>query len=402
VSPQKVTNAAIAILSLLAAVLAAFLLWNSLSGAQIPGCGGGSGCDSVLSSRFSRIGPIPVSALALPVFLTMGILAPRDRPRLLPALAILAAGAAIWFISIQAFILHRFCAYCTVTHALALAASILIFWQWSRSQIRTSPLPAVLAVVLLVAIIAAQLLIQPTLYTITPATQPSTEPTLDTVAPATEPSTQPSPTVVSPATQPSTQRSPSLQVNRMTINPDDWPILGSRDAKHRVILLFDYTCPHCRREYLLLQQARQRYGNQIAFIAIPVPLEPACNPAIPRVIPENINSCTYTRYALAVFLADPSRFEEFHNRVMEGEKPLTLEQTRQIAESLVTPRAFAAALANPAIEKHIKDSVQIYREARAGQIPKLILPTVIIHGEIYPAQRMFDVLEHYLDVKPLR
>src|SRR5262245_44431071 len=108
--PKKVTNTAVGILSLLAAVLAAFLLWTSLSGDSIPGCGSGSGCDSVLSSRFSRVGSVPVSALALPIFVMMSILALRDRPRLLPALAILAAGAAIWFISIQTFVLHRFCA----------------------------------------------------------------------------------------------------------------------------------------------------------------------------------------------------------------------------------------------------------------------------------------------------
>src|SRR5262245_52081830 len=121
-SPRKVTNTAVALLSFLAAVLAAFLLWTSLGGDQIPGCGGGSGCDSVLSSRFSRVGPFPVSALALPIFVMMSILAWRGRSEFLPALAIVAAGAAFWFISIQAFVLHRFCAYCTGTHALALAA----------------------------------------------------------------------------------------------------------------------------------------------------------------------------------------------------------------------------------------------------------------------------------------
>ena len=385
VSNANAKSAAIATLSLLAAALAGFLLFKSLSGAQIPGCGGGSGCDSILTSRFSRVGPIPVSAPALPIFLMLAFFAiaasgtnpPHRRLyfQLLLALAIIAAGAAIWFISVQAFILHQFCTYCTITHALALAASILVFWQWSKSQIKTSPLFPALAAALVLSMIAIQLLVQPKLYTITQATEPSAPPTANQL---------------------------SLYNNRITINPDDWPILGSRRAQHVVILLFDYTCPHCRREYPFLQQARQRYGIQIAFIAIPVPLEPACNPAIPRIIPEHINSCTYTRYALAVFLADPSRFEEYHNRIMEGEKPPSLEQTRQIAEQLVTPRSFAAALADASIERHIQQSVQIYRDAGASQIPKLILPTAIIHGEIYPLQHMFDVLESYLDLKPLR
>jgi len=64
--------------------------------------------------------------------------------------------------------------------------------------------------------------------------------------------------------------------------------------------------------------------------------------------------------------------------------------------------AFAAALADPSIEKRIQESVQLYRDVGAGPIPKLILPTAVINGEIFPLQHMFDVLESHLDIKPLR
>src|SRR6266850_5282292 len=238
-------GAIIAMLSALAAALDAFLLWQSLSGAAIPGCGGGSGCDTVLSSRFSRVGPIPVSALALPIFLMMAFFAfaRGDLSRqLLLGLAIIASGAAIWFISLQAFVIHRFCVYCTITHALALAASLLIFRQSRKRGARTIPLIPIAAVLLLGALIASQLLIQPALYTITRDTQPST---------------QPSPT--------NNTNQISFYNNRVTLDPADWPVFGSRRAQHLVILLFDYTCSHCRREYPLLQQARQRYGTQVAL-----------------------------------------------------------------------------------------------------------------------------------------
>jgi len=380
--------AAIAVLSLLAAALAVLLLIKSLNGSSIPGCGAGSGCDTVLSSRFSRIGPIPVSAAALPIFLMMAVCGfaaftnhPRRRDFFLQlqfSLALIAAGAAFWFVSLQAVVLHHFCAWCTTTHALALLASLLIFWQWSKTDLKLNPILPALAALLLIAMIASQLLFHPRLYTITRATQPSTGPS---IAP--------------------TDNQLSLYNNRITINPSDWPILGSRRAQHLVIVMFDYTCAHCRREYPLLQQAQKRYGTQIAFIAIPLPLEQSCNPLVPF-IPEHINSCTYTRYALAVFLSNPARFEEYHNRLMQGEHPPSLEQTRQIAEELLTPRAFAEALANPSIEKHIKGSVEIYRELNRGPIPKLILPTALISGEIYPQDHLFDVLESYLDLKPLR
>jgi len=379
---------AIAACSTLAALFAGLLLWQSLSGAAIPGCGGGSGCDTVLSSRYSRIGPIPVSALALPIFLSMGFcsLAALNRnPRLklaqrcLLPLAIIAAGAAIWFIAVQALIIHHLCAYCTITHAFALAASVLIFWQSLMSKARIAPLFPAIAALLLAAMIASQLLIQPRLYTITTATQPASQP--------------------SPST---TGNQISLYNNRVTLDPANWPLFGSRRAQHVVVLMFDYTCSHCRREYPLLQQARRRYGTQISLIVIPVPLEPSCNPAVARLFPEQVNSCTYTRYALAVFLADPAQFESFHDRIMQGDRPPSLEQTRQIAQEMVTAHAFATALADPSIEKHIQESVQLYRDVGAGAIPKLIFPTAVVHGEIHPLQQMFDVLESHLDLKPLR
>ena len=372
----------IAAVSALAAALSALLLVQSLRGAGIPGCGGGSGCDAVLSSRFSRLGPIPVSAPATAVFLMMATCAltasSKQSRQLLAGLAILATGAAIWFISIQALVIGHFCTYCTITHALALFASVLIFWQWYKSDVKITPAIPAVAAILLAVTIAAQLLIQPRLYTIS-TTQPVSQPSLN---------------------QPTNQI--SLFNNQVQIDPANWPLFGSRRAQHLVIVMFDYTCSHCRREYPLLQQARQHYGTQIAFIAVPIPLEPSCNPAIPRIIPEHVNSCTYTRYALAVFLADPSRFEQFHNRIMEGERPPTLDQTRHIAEETVTPAAFATALADPSIEKHIQESVQLYRSVGGGAIPKLILPTASIGGEIYPQQHLYDVLESYLDLKPLR
>jgi len=59
-------------------------------------------------------------------------------------------------------------------------------------------------------------------------------------------------------------------------------------------------------------------------------------------------------------------------------------------------------LVNPRISV---ESIDYLRDASAAQRIKsqykLSLPTAVVSGEIYPAQHMFDVLESYLDVKPL-
>src|SRR2546423_6754489 len=100
----------LAIRSLMAAAigLAVYLLWVSLSGGAVAGCGPESNCDKVLHSQWSRWLGLPVSALALLIYL--GIFAGTfwlrrtvapDQQRaawrgLVPS-AVAVIGAALWF-----------------------------------------------------------------------------------------------------------------------------------------------------------------------------------------------------------------------------------------------------------------------------------------------------------------
>jgi len=52
-------------LNLLALVLSAIMSWHYITGGNMAGCGGGSPCELVLSSKWSAIGGIiPISGLA--------------------------------------------------------------------------------------------------------------------------------------------------------------------------------------------------------------------------------------------------------------------------------------------------------------------------------------------------
>src|SRR5215469_15069803 len=56
----------------LALALSAYLSWHYLMGGSVIGCGGGSPCDLVLSSRWSTIGGVlPVSGIAAGTYLAM-------------------------------------------------------------------------------------------------------------------------------------------------------------------------------------------------------------------------------------------------------------------------------------------------------------------------------------------
>jgi len=90
----------------------------------IPPCGLASSCDTVLTSKYASVGPVPVAALGLLYYgaIIVLLIAYVDSGAYRPlhiATWLIGAGmlGTIYFISIQAFVLHAWCLYC-LTSAL--------------------------------------------------------------------------------------------------------------------------------------------------------------------------------------------------------------------------------------------------------------------------------------------
>src|SRR4051812_10798877 len=128
-------------LSALALALSAYLGWHYLMGGSVIGCGGGSPCEQVLSSRWSAVGGIlPVSGLAAGTYLAMLVAslligpatAAPDRRLAWGAMLILvgaAAGSAVWFAIVQKWIISAFCPYCMAAHITGLLLAALVIWR---------------------------------------------------------------------------------------------------------------------------------------------------------------------------------------------------------------------------------------------------------------------------------
>jgi len=61
-----------------------------------------------------------------------------------------------------------------------------------------------------------------------------------------------------------------------------WPLLGKPDAKYVFVEMFDYTCPYCRATHQAVRGAIEHLGDDLAIIALPVPLDSACNRTVLR------------------------------------------------------------------------------------------------------------------------
>jgi uncharacterized membrane protein len=333
-------------LSALGLALSGYLAWHSLLGGSVIGCGAGSPCEEVLGSRWSSIGGVvPVSGLAAGAYLAMlldsfYLFPPTEASvrrlawRALLILVGAAAGCAVWFIILQKWEIGSFCPYCMTTHLISLLLAGLVIWQAPR-QVDASdivltngsdpnphspaPLPRVIRRLPAYGLAGTGLILAGVLAACQVAFAP-----------------------------PAAFRSGQALADLPPLDPRAVPLIGSPDARYVVTLLYDYECPHCQHLHSLLDEVIRRYNGKIAFVLCPTPLNPACNPFIPREAEEFKYSCELTKIALAVWVANRGAFAEFDKWMFSHEpgerwQPRTPEAARAKAAELVGQSKFDAA-----------------------------------------------------------
>ena len=378
--------------------LALVLLWKTIGRGALPGCGGGSGCDAVTSSRWSRWWRLPVAALGAALYLAMVACALAARTSGPPAaastsllwtallaLAVLAIGASLWFVAVQALVIRAVCPYCLASTLAGLLAGLAVILHTPRSAVAWL-VAAGAAAIAMVLLIGGQLLFPPTLYRIESA-KSSSDP--EQAAPAADPNPPSAPALLA--------RSVSLFGGRLTLDTSRWPLVGSSNAHHVIADLMDYTCPDCRNVHLLLKEAVHRYDGRLAVVLIPIPLEPACNPAVRVRDPHHIGACIYARFALAVWLSAPARFLEYHDWLLDGPKAPSPSAARGKAEELAGMDKLAAALST-LVEPRLRECVDIYQTSGAQQLPRLVLPQAILWGRLPSVQELVRILEEQLGI----
>ena len=361
-------------LSALGLALSGYLGWHFLVGGSVIGCGGGSPCDQVLSSRWSAIGGVlPVSGLAEGAYLALLIASLSIGPstaapvrrlawRALLVLVGAAAGSAVWFIIVQKWFIGAFCPYCMTTHLTSLVLAALVIWraprQWdddstaeAAGDATTTPAahrvigPGAAAALAAMGLVLAGIL------------------AVCQVG----------------LTPPAVARSGQSQDILPALDPHAVPLVGSPNATAVVTLLFDYNCPHCQQVHALLEEAVRRYGGKLAFALCPAPLNSQCNPYIPRDVDEFKDSCERAKIGLAVWLANRDALQIFDGWMFSAEPgerwhPRSLDAVRAKAVELVGQAKFEAARADPWIDRYLQTSLQIYGHTLQGgnAVPKLV------------------------------
>ena len=368
--------------------LAGWMLFHTLTGMRMAGCGAGSGCDSVMGSPWAYVlGGVPVSLPAAVAYVLLALCLvflggesseDRSLDRLLwPMMLVLGGailGAAIWFCYLQLFVLHAFCKYCTLLHLLGiLLAGWILFYGRSLSlskgrpecgvalrQAQGPPRPAPErvegpAVWFLAGLAAAALFAFVQARTLPAAAYDAgrTEAALPTFA------------------------------------DGEVPVLGPSDAPEELTLLFDFQCSHCRRLHQVLPELLAKAGGQYRIRLCPVPLSPACNPYIPASgVDRFAGSCALTRYALAVWYARPEAYEAYWDALLGGgpstgsgtaKSPSassgTAQATAEAAARAILGAEFAAATKDSRIDAYLRKVEELFgrtSNAEKSGVPRLI------------------------------
>ena len=334
------------------------------------------------------------------------------------------AGAALWFVGLQVFVIKAFCKFCMTAHACGFAAALLCLKNiplaadpdtpmWTAgSGKRGVPRQAVLSLVLIglagVAVLAGgQILFQKQrnvvkglpvagARAITTAASPSSASTNLSASggPSADQPASPNARLIAPRTL-------SLYSNQFLIRFDDVPMIGSPDSPHIIVYLFDYTCSHCRAVHPILVQACQQFSNQLGVVCLPMSLSPQCNPFIPRVTSHATpNSCEYARLGLAVWRAKPEAQRQFDEWMFATVKPPPLEQARDYAAQLVGEDKLKSALADPWIQQQILTDCRLHHAnwlaVDSSAMPQIIMGDAVSSGPLNSVGHLVILLNRYL------
>jgi len=344
-----------AVLFATALSISLYLAWQSTAGNVIPGCGPESGCNRILSSRWSMIGGVPVSLLGAGVYgvLLLSVLlgSPRAlwRHRLERGMTFVVLGSALWFTVVQAVILKAFCPWCCTIHGVALAG-VLALWFARRGA---APSPAsgrfrFAEIALPLAAIAGVALFQSASSDLERIQERSLAQAL-----------------VSDAGK------LSLHQGKISLNAAELPIIGLPQAELSAVAVTDFTCPHCRELHRILEQLNAERPGRFNVVLLPGAYEPEAK--------------EMHRIMLSLWRIDSDYYRQVASEIAEGTLNPKAEDVLTTLQGKLGGRFYELAWPHAAwVEETMHRGEQLMeingREAGATTLPQLVIGDRVITG----------------------
>lgn len=346
----------------------------------IAGCGGEGACMEVLDSRWSQVWGIPVTVPGMLVcswvLISHGM---RWRFGLACSLALLAGGA-LWFTGIQVFLLGRFCPLCCAAHIAAVMALILgiVLLNRSGTPWRALRLPLWTGSVATLVFAAAQWWgPSPVSHRIDAAPTHGAGEGIHAQGRG---------------------RKIAFAGGNKHFNVTELPRIGPAEAPRVMVEYFDYSCDSCRVMHGFLQILAERHPGKIAILCLPVPFEAACNARMSPADPVHSGACRIARIALAVWRADPRKFQALHDSFFTA-MPANESEAMARASQFISREQLTETLADPWIDDVLRANVEDWAalSGTSRKMPKLwVKDNRILHGLPSGKEDFLQVLQDEL------
>ena len=180
-------------------------------------------------------------------------------------------------------------------------------------------------------------------------------------------------------------------------------MIGSPNASHIIVSLFDYTCHQCRALHPMLVEAQNRLGQQLAIVSLPMPLCTNCNPSVTHYFRAHALACDYAKLGLAVWRANRKVSRQFDDWLFAPPHPVPLEQARQYAARLVGADNLARALSDDWIARQIRFDGSLYatnyQRLHRSELPEVMMGPAVSFGPLNNVNELYSLLDRTLGLK---
>ena len=314
------------------------------------------------------------------------------------AFAAVACGlSGLWFVLVQALLLEGWCVYCTAVHAIGIVVMGMVLGSGHIRRTRSGRYAAAGALPV-AALVVGQVFAPPGLVEgeASPWQRGAEVAQGDAAAAIVRDSGT------------GAGRALTLDVRGMAVrlSPYEMPMMGSPDAEHLLVYVFDYGCGFCRDMHAMLVAVLDRYNGEqqdrdrLGIVLVPAPKDAVCGGAdagnadadaggMP--LEEQRPTCRAARMVLAAVEHAPERVGELHKRFMSD--PLGLAVSA-LGEDLDLP---AAALEQAEAQRRRNARL---RDMLGGTTPQLIVGRLTIKGRPARIDQLLRLIEDQLDLAP--
>ena len=288
-------------LSLLGLFDALYLLWVYTSPSRPMVCLG-SGCDAVRSSPYAHLFglPMPVFGVACYVALALLILAedlvPAHLVRVLQSAVTVISGVgflfSIYLSSLEAFVIHSWCAWCVVSALVVTAIFVLSLFELRHPLASTEPSAALVRVRTSFVVCAVALVVGVPAFIL----------------------------LSRHGALPAAADAPSQVLAERLVRPDSH-IIGNASAPLTIVEFGDFECPGCALSEDAARQIRAQYGDRIRFVFRQFPLR--------KMHPQAEKAAEAVECA-----AEQGKFWEAVDKLYAGQADLSVEALKRYAGEL--------------------------------------------------------------------